>query len=61
MSWLSDLWSHKAQRVRTLDEELAMTCACRFNAEWPEPPEDLSLQWAYEECEYHKALREFRR
>ncbi len=63
--WLDDLWSHKSRRerlnlseVRTLDEELAMTCACRFNAEWPEPPRDLTVAWAFKECRYHKDMRE---
>ena len=66
--WLANLWSHESRRkgidlsrvrtVRTMDEELAMTCSCRFNAEWPEPPKDLTVAWAFEECGYHKDMRE---
>jgi len=33
-------------------------CGCQFNAEWPEPPSDPSVAWAFEECGYHKDMRE---
>lgn len=41
-----------------LFEKLQSSCTCVFNAEWPDPPKDLSKPWAVSECPYHRTVRD---
>ena len=54
MWWLFD---NGEALVTALRDFQALHCTCKFNAEWPEQPDDLAVQWAFEECPYHEQMR----
>lgn len=54
-NWL--LWGNGEALVTALRDFQSLHCTCKFNAEWPEQPDDLAVQWAFEECPYHTQIR----